>query len=190
MHVENITLEGRAFDDARGAGLADGLVDDEEVGELAGARDSAEEFTEDGAVFDGHGRSLGQVRERSVARVAQEGKVPVWMAPDFHFLAVLETPFARLLDEVEERSELGVPFREELSHLLDVGFGHVDHFGEVIGTGEDDVVEPAAFEEVADCVGVWAHPVIYCGLCGQFLEERVLLHVFCFDDDSVGKISG
>jgi hypothetical protein len=59
MHVEDFLECGGAFHDAGGATLADGFVDDEEVGELVGAGDFGEQLSKDCAVLDSLGSTLG-----------------------------------------------------------------------------------------------------------------------------------
>lgn len=65
----------RHIDECRGAVLAEGFVGFEGAADGGGfgVGDAAEDFGEDGAVFDGHGRALGEVGKGGVACVAEQG---------------------------------------------------------------------------------------------------------------------
>jgi hypothetical protein len=135
------------------------------------------------------GKRHEQVWKRSMARITQQRNPPVRMTPISHLLAILQAPLARLLNNTQQRFKSRIPIREEVAHLLDVRFGRIHQFGEVVGTHEHDVVHVPAFEQVADGVPVGSEPVVDLRVLDELEQICVLAHIVRFHNDAVCKIA-
>lgn len=125
-----------------------------------------------------------------MTRIPQERKIRTLMRPGGHLNAILQAPLTRLPHQAQQQLKPRVPVPEEIPHLLQIRLCHVDQLGQVVGTDQDDVAEPAALQEIADGVPVGTHPVVDAGAGDEIGQFGVVVHVCCFDDDAVCEVAG
>lgn len=188
--MEHMALLRRLQHDPGGSFLPQRLVQGQHCPELTPVLQLPQQPTENRTVFDSHGSALREVRESGMTGVAEEDKLAGWMQPGVHLSRVLEPPLGDLVHHVEQLQQPRVPVLEEVAHVLGVLGRDIDRVREGVGTEEDNVVQPAALEEVADSVGVGAHPQVDCGVFDELDEVVVLAHVAGLDEDAVCEVAG
>lgn len=121
--------------------------------------------------------------------VTHEHELATFMTPLIHLLAILQPPLARLLYQTQKQRQPRIPALKSLPHFLQIRLRRVHQLWQVVRTSQNDVVQPATLEEVADYMRVWSHPVVDRRMLHELTERVVLLHVLSFHDNPIRQIS-
>lgn len=192
VDVQDVLVLARLGLDQRRAGTADGLVALQRREQVLPFAMGCQTLPQGGRVLGRLRRPLREVGQHGVARVAEQTGLSGRMDPGREAGEVAETPLQESAGEPAELLDARFPGAEAPAEFLARALHDPGLVGRlaVRGGADDDVVELAVADGVADEVGLRAAPGGVGRVGDQAGQVGVGEEVFAWDQDAVGDVAG